>query len=314
MKAILYALAIFLAAGASVVWAGPAPTATAAPAASGTTATTSTAPADAALQKDLEGVLADYRAACKAGDVAKFRECVSSHLYSTLANNLASAAREPDAEVLAQMLRAESMMAEFKLASVLHEGATAGLLYAHPSPAHGIQEAKIEVLLRRFVKENDAWKIDANALTGVPATKADGSPSTATDATWVAEQAVNGKVLPAEPLLPKADVAGIVNVMVHGYIVTVTINGLSQVTDYEDGYISKLVRGGLKKGANTIKVTVRPSAKPAIVKSLEIEVKSQLPGQTDKTLVYSLKPADEPQAAYEATFSVEVSAPTAKDK
>lgn len=88
------------------------------------------------------------------------------------------------------------------------------------------------------------------------------------------EDAIDGEIRPAPPLLPEVEVVGSLNVICRGFKVEVTINTKPQAV-VENTTLFTPIKGGLKFGENSIKIKSEKSVPKGRNVKLESKMKDQ---------------------------------------
>jgi hypothetical protein len=229
---------------------------------------------------DLDKALSNVVAAAEAADESAFKYSVSANLYAKIRNNLAMAKKTMEKSFFSSLLKPLQECRKGTFLTLLEKDKTAALVFQEPREKGQPQGYSAA----RFVWENDGWKLDAMGSFS-------GKGDTFDPSMLPPTLAVDGKVREAETLVETPDYVGEYFVVSFGYKAILTINGVPQTT-VTAGSSQGLVKGGLKKGKNTITIAWTPES-DAQMKKLEVTVKCRSNDKDSKEVLnWSPKKAD----------------------
>lgn len=222
--------------------------------------------AEEPLRSVLEKTWKAYLEAGKSGKESELQKTMSSFRFGTMKNNLASAGRSLTPNMIKSIAEDAPDISEAKFANLLENGPTAALIYVKDSEEKDATGApRIEFVFIKFVKESSGWKVDAGMNIGSPKYQADGKESSFEVTDLPPTYEIDGQVRKAPEPCAASEIAGLLDLFSYGYDTQVTINGVEQ-----DGAINKsrsgLVKGGLRKGENTVVIVFKRVEKDAATK------------------------------------------------
>lgn len=218
----------------------------------------------------LERNLVNLEKAVKSGDLKIVKRQVSSELYRRIENNLKSVGRELSIDIFKSMVESMKPSSEDRLVRTLRKGPTAALVYFAEIAEKDVTGApRIRFLYLKFVEEDGLWRFGGGANIGNKKFDEKGnlnkfSLSMIDDESLKLDGLVKS---PQEPL-KKVFAVGSVTADSYGYATEVFVNGES-VIEVRDKVSFAVIKGGLKKGTNTIRVKSLALQK----KSFDLEVR-----------------------------------------
>ncbi len=208
----------------------------------------------AVLRKTLESCWQNHLSACRSGKASAIQQTMSAYWFGTLKNNLTEAKRELTAELIRSMAEDGPDVLRMRFVRLIENGPTAGLVYVADSEEKDASgKPRVEFAFVKFVKETSGWKADGMMRVGDVKIGKDGKETQFDPSDLPPQLAIDGKVRGAPVTVPVADLRAILDVFSYGYRTLVTVNGIEQ-EKVEGKSASATVRGGLKKGRNTIKI------------------------------------------------------------
>jgi len=211
---------------------------------------------DATLQKTLESCWRNHINACRSGKASAIQQTMSAYWFGTLKNNLAEAKRELTGDMIRSMAENGPDVFRMRFTRLIVNGPTAGLVYSADSREKDASgKPRIEFAFIKFVKEASGWKVDGMMRRGDVKFGKDGEETRFNPSDLPPQLAIDGKVREAPAAVSAAELPGILDVFSYGYRTLVTVNGIKQ-DPVEGKSASAIVRGGLKRGRNTITIAL----------------------------------------------------------
>lgn len=203
----------------------------------------------------LEKAWRAYLAACATGKESEVGKTMSSFRLGEMRQNLAAAKRSLTAQMIKSMAEYGPDIDAAAFVSMLEKGPTAGLVYVQDAEADVDGKARVNFTFIKFVWEDGRWKYDGAMNIGSPKYQKNGKKAVF-DAKELPETfAIDGIVRPAKQTAVAPYASAMVDVFCPGYKVQLTINDVEQDAVVDKSY-SGLLKQGLKKGKNTIVITV----------------------------------------------------------
>lgn len=250
----------------------------------------------------LEETYKKYIAACKSGKATALQETMSSFQYGTLKNNLANVKRDLTPELIKSMAEDVPDISKMRFVKVLENGPTAGLLYVRDSQERDASnKPRVTFAFIKFVNENAVWKVDGMMDAGYPKYMKDGTETQFNMGDLPASLAIDGKVpRPPEPI-PVSYATGFLDIFSYGYRATVSINGVEQAVDAV-GSTSMLIKGGLRKGENSIKIAfVKAGEESSSAPSVSIR---RILGKREVKEVFKFEPKKNIEGEHALIFTI----------
>jgi len=212
-------------------------------------------------RQELEEAYVLFTNACKKGDMAAVRKRSSSYWFASVRNGYVSQGKEFSGAQLAQMVEHFPGLHGKDFVKVLQRGPTAGLLYAAESaePDAG-DKPRVTFTFVKFVNEDSGWKFHGAMEMDSTKHQKDGSLTEFTPDDLPAHLAIDGEVPEAPTLIAEPEVVGVLDVVSYGYSTEVFVNSKKQSVT-ADSSSSGVIRGGLRKGENSLRVVVRRTRK-----------------------------------------------------
>ncbi len=211
-------------------------------------------------------------------------------------------------------------LSNLNFVKVIHNGPTAALVYSKKIKDQYQSGPSIKFILIKFVDEGSGWKYDSMFSETTSKYNADGSEKQLNLSSLAPEYAIDGNIHPAPPILPEAEVVGVVSITSLGYKVEVIINDRIQAV-IDNTTIHSYVKGGLKFGENSLKIKCKKivsenkNANPEttistqenikfkeIFTKLNLTIKAKLEGKDEE--VFKYKPGLKIEGTHAYTFIV----------
>ncbi len=257
------------------------------------------------LETELRTRLQATLQACRAKDLAAYRECVSFRNFAILNNNHARAGKTLASGIVASF--GEATYAVPKTPAWSHaeqNGDTATLVVVPAAPAK--EEKAILFRAYRFVREKDAWRMDQAASVRANR-KVEAKSEFPYGEIWkkhagdVPQIACDGVIRETPGLMAPIKYPACADAVAYGVRMEVFLNG-RQALAVEDGSRSLLLPAGIETGDNKLRIVLKPlkNRNPGAV-SLAIRAVKDDDRQED---VFAWSPDDAPIKAgeYETGF------------
>jgi hypothetical protein len=220
-----------------------------------------------ALKKQMADVIKNFKAAALTGDDKKVKKYASERLIETTRNNYASAGITMASEHIKSMAEnVDFPNAVFNCA--FQNGPTVGIVYSKNDPDNNKQ---VLFQFTKFVKENDGWKYDGTYDHYTDKIDSTGKKAVFTEKDIPAQLALDGVVKEAPSAVALSEYPANIFIFGWGYKTIVRVNDGEPIVCNE-GSISRLLSGGLKKGVNTIELdVVKQPAKMEMYPSIEVK-------------------------------------------
>lgn len=224
------------------------------------------------LRAKLEASYKAFTQALEAKDSTKLKNALSSYAYMSIKNQLISSDLKFPEDFFAHSAEIEVDLKKLKYIKAVSKGPTAYSFYA------GKEDGENMLFIFSFLEENGQWKF--NLLKG------EGSETLskkigAGDFSFLADKKYQPDgILPATPkAIAKGDYRAVLDISTGGYEVEVWVNGVLQKKT-EAGSYSGAILGGIKKGVNTVEITILAKRKESMF-PLSVAVRA-LVGEEEK--------------------------------
>jgi hypothetical protein len=219
--------------------------------------------AEKSLRATLEETWSKYLEAGKSGEELEFQKTMSSFRYGTMKNNIAGAKRSLTPDVIRSIAEDGPDISKAEFVTMMEKGPTAGLLYVKDSEEKDASgKPRVTFIFIKFVKEESGWKVDAGMSIGSPKFQDDGKKMEFDPGDLPPTYEIDGQVQKTPEPEKAPDFAALLDVFSYGYKTEVTVNGVKQGEPVESSS-SGLLKGGLRKGKNSIVITVTQTDKDA---------------------------------------------------
>jgi hypothetical protein len=230
-----------------------------------------------------------YPDACRAGTAAALQKVAAPDAFARAINNDHDKGKEFDAQTYASiaMQPFDGMQGTPRVLKLIVNGPTAGILWLGSqstfSEATGESGNPVSAFwFAKFIQAGDRWTVGRVLISPITFTKTVASPvqgqpgitRTIQGSPWTIQGgrripnfnfgtlparglAIDGKLPVVDPIRPVAEIPAEFMISGTSWKIQVTINGEPQplvCNEFKDG----LVRGGLKRGNNTIEITLSP--------------------------------------------------------
>lgn len=268
---------------------------------------------DKVSRNDLENIWFNYIDAYKSGDIKKIEKLSSKYSFSYMKNNLISSKRIITREEFVGSSNHLPNVKNSIFSTVVQVGDTAALIYnknpSHVNPystqsSQYIQGNSNPVYIK-FLREPDGWKVDGVTMTELPRISNE-SDLPKYDFTKLPNErfALDGKVKKAEELFAEPDLMGYINLISKEYITKIYINDIEQVVaNYTSSY--SLIRGGLNKNKNTMRVVISGNASSAkIGPNIKVDAVLKMDGTRiiERSTIFEFAPKDRILGEHIAVF------------
>jgi len=253
-------------------------------------------------RKELEQAYVLFANACKKGDLDAVRKHGSSCWFAGVRNSYVSLGREFSGEQITQMAEHFPSLDGKDFVRVLQQGPTAGLLYvAESAESDASEKPRVTFTFIKFVNEDSGWKFHGAMDMDSVKHQKDGSLTEFTTDDLPAPLAIDGKVPEAPTLIAEPEVVGMLDVVSYGYSTEVSINNEKQRVT-ADSSTSGVIRGGLRKGENSLRVVVqRTEEEPLETPAVTIRAAEDNGKLTE---VFKFAPRENAVGEHNVTFTV----------
>jgi len=259
--------------------------------------------AEESLRITLEKAYKKHLAAYESGKASVLQETMSSFLYGTMKNNLTNAKRHLTPELIKSMAEDIPDISKMRFVKILENGPTAGLLYVQESEERDASnKPRITFAFIKFVNENSAWKVDGVFDTSSPKYQNDGTETMFNMHDLPPSLIIDGKVFKTPEATPVPYAAGFLDIFSSSYKTSVIINGIEQYVDAAGGP-SMLIKGGLRKGGNNIRVVfIRNGKESSFGPSVTIR---RIYGEREIREVFKYEPKNTIEGEHVLTFTID---------
>ena len=217
--------------------------------------------AEDTLRNTLEKKWEAYLEASKSGKESALAETMSSFRLGMMKNNLASAKRSLTPDIIKSISKHMPDISTADFVTLIENGPTVGLVYIKDSKEKdATNKQRVTFIFIKFVKEDSGWKVDAGMNIGSPKFQDNGKKSEFDPSELPPTYAIDGEVRSVPKPITAPDVAALLDVFSYGYQTEVIVNGVKQGTPVEASR-SGLLKGGLRKGENSVTIVVRQTEK-----------------------------------------------------
>ena len=208
------------------------------------------------LRSTLERTWQTHLQASKSGNESELQKTVSSFRLGTMKNNLAAAKRSLTPDIIKSISEHAPDISKSEFVTLLEKDATAGLVYVKDSEEKdATRKPRVTFTFIKFVKETSGWKVDVGMNIGRPKFQDNGEKTEFDTSDLPPTYEIDGKVLPPPNPITPPYASAFLDVFCPGYKTHVTVNGVEQATTVDKSH-SGLLQGGLRKGKNSIVITV----------------------------------------------------------
>lgn len=224
------------------------------------------------LQDVLEEVRVAYKKAGATGDLEKFKSLNSSYRWSQTHNALASWGSKLAAKDIKRLVRSAPKSDEVEFFELIQKGDTAGLVQRWKKVStNGRGDSFVSYCFTKFVKEDGQWKVDAGGYRlGEKLYVVDGKFSTKN---FPEDFHVDGVVRKGLALKKPVEIVGKLETTIYGFDIELLVND-EKVKVSKDTSSFKVIPNGLKKGKNTVKVSLKATASRKAEK-VELSIKTK---------------------------------------
>lgn len=253
-------------------------------------------------RQELEEAYTLFANACKEGDLAAVRNRSSSFWFASVRNSYVSLGKEFSGEQITQMADHFPSLDGKDFVKILQQGPTAGLLYvAKSAESDASDKARVTFIFIKFVNEDGGWKFHGAMETDSAKHQKDGSLTEFTTDDLPAHLVIDGKIPEAPTLIAEPEVVGMLDVVSYGYSTEVSINNEKQRVT-ADSSSSGVIRGGLRKGENSLRVVVqRTKEEPLETPAITIRAAKENGKLAE---VFKFAPAENTVGEHDMTFTV----------
>ena len=254
------------------------------------------------LRTTLEESWKRHMLASQSGKASELQKTLSSYRFSTMKNGLARVKRAFTPKMVKSIAQHGPDIFAAEYVTLLERGDTAGLVFIDKSEAEAEESEddsppQTTFLFIKFVKETSGWKVD-----GHPQYQFKKPGAAFTEADLSSTYKIDGIVRAAPELITPPYATALLDVFSYGYKTELTINEVTQGAPIE-GSRSGSIKGGLRKGKNTITITLTPTGKGA---SMQPRVKIRRILENRETVeVFKYEPEKDIAGEHSLTFTVE---------
>jgi hypothetical protein len=218
-------------------------------------------------------------------------------------NNLTNAKRSLTPELIRSMAENVPDIFKMRFVKTLENGPTSGLLYVQDSEERDASNVpRVTFAFVKFVNEKSIWKVDGVMNTGSPKYQNDGAETKFNMSDLPPSLVIDGKVLKAPEVIPVPYAAGFLDIFSPGYRTTVIINGVEQYVDAVGGP-SMLIKGGLRKGQNNIRIFLKRNGKESSF-GPTITIR-RIFGEREIREVFKYEPKNNIEGEHTVTFTID---------
>jgi hypothetical protein len=259
--------------------------------------------AEKASRSTLEQVWNSHLKTCESGKESELQKTMSSFRFGSMKNNLAQANRTLTPDLIKSIAGDAPRIATAKFVKLIENGPTAGLVYVKDSEERDASNKPlVSFMFIKFVKENEAWKVDGVMSMDGPKFEKDGKESAFNLSDLPPTYEIDGKIRKSPEQAAAPDISGSLDVFSYGYKTEVTINEDEQKTTVNKSY-SGLIKGGLRKGKNTIVIGfTKLDGKAAPTPGVTVQ---RFFDDRDAKEVFKYEPKDNIEGTHTLTFTVE---------
>jgi hypothetical protein len=215
------------------------------------------------LRHMLEKSWGAYLEACKSGKESQLEKTMSSFRLETMKGNLASAKRSLTPELIKSIAEDGPDISGAEFITLLENGPTAGLVYVKDSvEKDAAGKPRVTFIFIKFVKEDSEWKVDGAMNIGSPKFRDDGKKAEFDQSDLPPTFEIDGQVREAPKPIKVPDISAFLDIFCPGYKIQVTVNDVEQAATINKSY-SGLLKGGLRKGKNSVAIFVEKTEKDA---------------------------------------------------
>jgi len=254
------------------------------------------------LRTTLEGTWNSYLEASRSGEESEFEKVMSAFRLGMMRNNLASAKRSLTPDLIKSFAEDSPDISAMEFVTLLETGPTAGLVYARYSEEDAASRPQVTFTFIKFVKESSGWKVDAVMETGGPKFRGDGKKTNFDPSELPPNFAIDGQVREApKPIIPPYATA-FLDIVSQGHKTQVIVNDVEQTTTV-DSSSSGLLKGGLRKGQNSIVIAVTQTEKDTTFKP-QVTVRRILENRETKE-TFKFAPQENVEGRHTFNFGVD---------
>lgn len=216
------------------------------------------------LRVTLERTWKDYLAASKSGQESELAKTMSSYRLGMMKNNLASAKQALTPEIIKSIALHMPEISTARFVDLIEQGPTAALVYIRDSEETDItKKPRVSFVFIKFVKEASIWKVDAGMDIGSSKFQDDGKESKFAPSDLPPTYEIDGNVrLAPDPITPPY-ASAFLDVFSPNHKTEITVNGIEQEATVDKSH-SGLLKGGLRKGKNSIVIVVTRTKEDAV--------------------------------------------------
>lgn len=255
------------------------------------------------LRDILEKSWKNHLEACRSGKESSIQQTLSSFRYGTWKNSMRELKRNLTSDLIKNMADYPEV-SKMKFVDIIENGPTAGLVYARDSEERDASnKPRVIFTFIKFVKEESGWKVDDEIEMDDVKYQEDGKETQFDPSDLPAMLAIDGKVRKAPEPAPIPDFAGACDIFSYHYKTQVTINGVDQCPT-QDACSSGMIKGGLRKGENSIQIIFTKTREEPIFKPT-VKIRLLTDNLDTAKEVFKFEPKDNIEGEYRFTFNVD---------
>lgn len=255
------------------------------------------------LHSTLEKTWKAHLQASKSGNESELQETMSSFRLGSMKNNLAAAKRSLTPDIIKSISEHAPEIAKADFVTLLENGPTAGLVYVKDSEEKdATAKPRVTFMFIKFVKEDSGWKVDAAMNIGRPKFRDDGKKTEFDQSDLPPTCEIDGQVQKAPEPEKAPDFAALLDVFSYGYKTEVLVNGVQQGKPVEASR-SGILKGGIRKGQNSIVIAVIQTDRDATLKP-RVTIRRVLEDKKAEE-VFKFEPQDNIAGRHTLEFSVD---------
>lgn len=259
--------------------------------------------AETSLRNTLEKTWGAYLDASKSGEEFRLEKAMSSFRFGMMKNNLASAKRSLTPDIIKSIAKHAPDISTAEFVALLEKGPTAGLVYVKDSEEKDATgKPRVTFIFIKFVKEESGWKVDAEMNIGRPKFDDTGKKSEFDPSDLPPTYEIDGQVRAAPKPVVAPYASALIDILSYGYKTEVTVNGVKQGPPVEASS-SGLLKGGLRKGKNSIVIVVTQTEKDAAFEP-EVTIRRILEDRKTEQ-AFKFEPKENIEGKHTFTFTID---------